>query len=129
MRENSMLRLAKEFGLKFNSKPPSFIDFYFKFLFTSPDWRINQINGIINGHQVEIYDNLFAGPKFLIGAMNYEKRFTVVKIDGEYLKGEYKSFKIGDSCLTSLVWLRKLLTTLMIPNKFKFKDLINSPRL
>lgn len=115
IRERMMKKLAKEFNLSFNSNPPKFFDFYFKFLIFKPDWDINHIKGVLNNHSICVYDNLFSGPKTLLMAFNYGKNHTVVEIDGQKMTGkedQYKSFKLQDQYLTSVLYLRKLFESL-----------------
>lgn len=113
LREKMMGNLAMEFGLRFYSKPPKFFDWYGKFLVFHTDWKINHIKGILANHQVYIYDVLFP-TKVLFFSLNYYKRYTAVEIDRQNIKGKrvYNSFRLGDTYLTSIFELRRILKKL-----------------
>lgn len=111
IRENSMKTLAQEFALNFTSTAIGFRDYYSQlFLHFHPDWKVNVIDGKLNGHTIHIYDNLFPGPDVLALSANRNRRYSVIQIDGEIIKGQYRSFSLGDSYLTSINSLRQTLT-------------------
>lgn len=110
-RRKQMQMLAKQFSLSFRDNSTIF-DYYkmFSIFFHAlkPDERLNNIEGVNNSHHIVIYDNFKPSPIFLV---NYRLRFTVVEIDQKRIRGGYETLELGDSYLTPIATLRKILKT------------------
>jgi hypothetical protein len=109
-----MAKLARDFGLQFTSNFPRLIDFYLKWLWGT--WKLNVIDGTIGTHRVHMYDKVEKRPAENGTGLDH----TVIEIDGKFLNGkedEYKSFRLGDACLTPVWSIKKILAALQNPTK------------
>jgi hypothetical protein len=94
IRKLMMKKLAEEFGLNFHSE------------FSR---ETNQIEGILNGHKINIYDNYFKKIPVVLGFY----RYTFVEINGQRLPGnKFQSSFIFQMLLTPISDLRKFLKSI-----------------
>lgn len=114
-RKERMDRLAQEFNLSFNSNTPDFVSVrriiwwpfdsdienkWFK-------WHANQTEGVINGHKIVIYDELFRSSFFIFLRFLMMQK-TFIFIDGENINKKEKFI----SLLTPVKQIKKLLIKL-----------------
>lgn len=103
-----MRQLAEDFDLTFNSGLPTFFRFAFSTIYK--DFRINFVEGSINGHYVLINDTYW--PSIANLFLRY-RRQTIIEVDGKNIKGDLKSFSLGNVFyLTTMSELRKFLAQL-----------------
>jgi hypothetical protein len=94
IRKVMMKKLADEFGLNFQSEF---------------NRETHHIEGTLNGHKINIYDNYFKKVPVVVGFY----RYTVVEIDGQRLLGsKFQSSFLFSALLTPISDLRRILRTL-----------------
>jgi hypothetical protein len=114
-RNNDMGQLAKDFNLSFNDGLSGFWSFIGKSMFHNI--QLNDLQGTINNHSVEIKDMLYSLTSVVTwiapGGFNDGNRKTIITVDGQQIKGGVKDFSLGNSMmLTTVNELRNLLGTL-----------------
>lgn len=103
IRTIKMKRLAKKFNLNFQSEK-------FLFVLFQPT-KFNKISGVINGHQIEIYDYIWSHDTFMsigtIGGGSASRHCTVYVVDG--MNYEVEGFIFGFPSVRGIEkWLKAL---------------------